>query len=100
MDNKEKVENHFGIEITTDTSLVCNHYIYTVLTADNFQLIVSTTDRNNVNIKENLYYYEPNLNEVLVSVIKEFGKGSKIFIDKIDEDWVEDALQELVDEMD
>ncbi|MDB2321638.1 hypothetical protein N9V34_01830 [Flavobacteriaceae bacterium] len=100
MGNKEKVENHFGVEITSDKSSICNHYIYTIHTADGYELIVSTTDPNKVNIRKNLYYYYPNLGDVLVGVIKEFGKGAKILIEMIDEPWVEDALQKLVDELD
>ena len=44
MDNKEKIEKHFSIELTDTWAKGYSHYIYEESTADGYTVYISTDD--------------------------------------------------------
>ena len=47
---EETAKKHFNIKITSEFSDDCIHYFYNILTADGYELFVSTKDPNNIEL--------------------------------------------------
>lgn len=104
MDNKEKVEKHFSIEITDDWAKDYSHYIYEETTADNYIVYISTDDPANVSVNKNVFYFDNDLAAELVRAIVDdkIAPGSKIYIGMLNdgEYWIEDAYFEIIEKLD
>jgi hypothetical protein len=104
MDNKEKVEKHFSIKFTDDWAKDCSHYIYEESTADGYTVYISTDDPANVDVNENVFYYDNDLGAELVRAIVDdkIDPGSKIHIGMLNdgEYWIEDAYGEIIEKLD
>ena len=104
MDNKEKVEKHFSIEFTDDWAKDCSHYIYEETTADGYTIYISTDDPANVDVNENVFYYDNDLGAELVRalIVDKIDPGSKIHIGMLNdgEYWIEDAYVEIIEKLD
>ena len=105
MDNKEKIEKHFSIEITDTWANDYSHYIYEESTADGYTVYISTDDPVNApDINENVFYYDNDLAAELVTAIvdNKIESGSKIYISMLydGETWIDDAYDEIIEKLD
>jgi hypothetical protein len=93
----ENVLKHFGKEITDIWSEDCQWYIYEEQTSDGYSIHISTSTPNHVTVNEDVHYYDNDLNDTLVELIKEdyFDHIKKIYIDDKEAYYVEEAIREL-----
>ena len=94
-----EVFKHYDIQITAQWGIICAWYIYEESTADGYTIYVSTSDPYHVNISEDLYYYESELSDAIISFFETSIKGSIIYIEDISKDYVKDALEYLNKEL-
>ena len=93
----ELIKNHLEISISTDISDFDNNdcAIYNESSADGYDLYVVTNDTTNVNVCENVFYYDHDIADQFSEQIR---YGDRIFYidDGIYEDcYIEDKLIEL-----
>ncbi len=93
----ELVKNHLEISISTDISDFENNdcTIYTESSADGYDLWVVTNDTRNVNVCENVFYYDHDIADQFSEQIR-YGDRTFYIDDSIYEDcYIEDKLLEL-----
>ena len=93
----ELVKNHLEISISTDISDFDNNdcAIYNESTADGYDVFVITNDTRNVNVCENVYYYDHDIADQFSEQIR-YGDKTFYIDDFIYEDcYIEDKLLEL-----
>ena len=94
-----EVFKHYDIQITTQWGIICAWYIYEESTADGYTIYVSTRDPRHINISEDVYYYDTELSDAIISFFETSIKGSIIYIEDISKDYVKDALEYLNKEL-
>ena len=93
----ELVKNHLEISISTDISDFENNdcTIYNESSADGYDLYVVTNDTRNVNVCENVFYYDHDIADQFSEQIR-YGDRTFYIDDGIYEDcYIEDKLIEL-----
>ena len=93
----ELVKNHLEISISTDISDFDNNdcTIYNESTADGYDVFVVTNDTRNVNVCENVFYYDHDIADQFSEQIR-YGDKTFYIDDSIYEDcYIEDKLVEL-----
>ena len=93
----ELIKNHLEISISTDISDFDNNdcAIYTESSADGYDLYVVTNDTTNVNVCENVFYYDHDIADQFSEQIR-YGDRTFYIDDGIYEDcYIEDKLIEL-----
>ena len=93
----ELVKNHLEISISTDISDFENNdcTIYNESSADGYDLYVVTNDTRNVNVCENVFYYDHDIANQFSEQIR-YGDKTFYIDDSIYEDcYIEDKLVEL-----
>ena len=96
----ELVKNHLEISISTDISDFENNdcAIYNESTADGYDVFVVTNDTRNVNVCENVFYYDHDIADQFSEQIR-YGDRTFYIDDGIYEDcYIEDKLLELFSE--
>lgn len=83
---KKQVLEHFECEIT-DQWQNPDFSIYEESTADGYSVWIATDDDKSINVNEDVYYYENELNDVLYDAISDY---NQIYCDNYD--FVEDAI--------
>ena len=83
---KNQVLEYYECEIT-DTWQNPDFSIYEESTADGYSVWIATDDDKSINVNEDVYYYENDLNDVLYEAIPDY---SNIYCDNYD--FVEDAI--------
>ena len=83
---KKQVLEHFECEIT-DNWQNPDFSIYEESTADGYSIWIATDDDKSINVNEDVYYYENELNDVLYEAIPDY---NNIYCDNYD--FVEDAI--------
>ena len=83
---KKQVLEHFECEIT-DRWQNPDFSIYEESTADGYSVWIATDDDKHMNVNEDVYYYENELNDVLYDAIPDY---NNIYCDNYD--FVEDAI--------
>ena len=83
---KKQVLEHFECEIT-DQWQNPDFSIYEESTADGYSVWIATDDDKHINVNEDVYYYENELNDVLYDAISDY---NQIYCDNYD--FVEDAI--------
>ena len=83
---KKQVLEHFECEIT-DRWQNPDFSIYEESTADGYSVWIATDDNKSINVNEDVYYYENELNDVLYDAIPDY---NNIYCDNYD--FVEDAI--------
>ena len=98
---KLSAEKHFNIKITSEWSDDCIHYFYNILTADGYELFISTKDPNNIELSKNVFYYDNDLAGELTSVVLNNKETNKIYVsrDLVDTAWYDEGLQSIKDEL-
>ena len=98
MEKLKAAQEHFKFRLTDDWSNECNFYIYEESTADGYSVYIATEDTSNINVNENVYYYDSDLAHALTEFIKdiEYSREKQIiYIDDISAQFVEEAIEEL-----
>ena len=95
----EAVLNHYHVKITDDFVNDADFYIYEESTADGYSVFVATHDQRQVNINENVYYYDSDLGDALEEHIQ-YSNGDEdypevIYVDDIYADYVEYAIENM-----
>ena len=95
----EAVLNHYHVKITDDFVNDADFYIYEESTADGYSVFVATHDQRQVNINENVYYYDSDLSGALEDSIR-YSNGDEdypevIYVDDIYTDYVEYAIENM-----
>jgi len=83
---KKQVLEHFECEIT-DQWQNPDFSIYEESTADGYSVWIATDDDKSINVNEDVYYYENELNDVLYDAIPDY---NNIYCDNYD--FIEDAI--------
>lgn len=101
MENLKEVENYFNFKLTDEWGLQ-DFYIYEESTADGYFVYIATDNNENINVSEDVYYYDSDLTATLVEYIDYGCKLNEdvIYIDDLEAYFVEEAIQELTEIMD
>lgn len=96
---RESVLKHFNVEFTEDYSNDADFFIYEEPTADGYSVFVATYDQNNVNVNENVYYYDSDLGDALEEHIR-YSNGDEdnpeiIYVDDLHQQFIDDAIIQL-----
>ena len=96
---RESVLNHFHVELTDEWTDEASFYIYEESTVDGYSVYVAAYDPNEINVSENVYYYDHDLSKVLEETIR-YGNGDEdtpdlIYVDDLYQDFIDSAVQEL-----
>ena len=78
LDKYEKVLEIYDAEITHDWDNNCTAYFYEESTADGYGVYISTEDDRNININEDLHYYESDWFNKLADYIT---NGCRVYIE-------------------
>jgi len=89
------MENYPQFELTTYWTDDADFYIYEETTADGYTIYVATSDPSNIDISEEVYYYDTDLEDAWYKALK---NGGKIYADDLDSYQLSDALKKLNDE--
>ena len=91
---RKSVLDHYGVELTSDYTGDAEFSIYEESTADGYSLWIATCDTRQINICENVHYYDSDLGDVLAEAIK-YSNGDSDFPETF---YVEDEYANYVDE--
>jgi hypothetical protein len=93
----ELIKNHLEISISTDISDFENNdcTIYTESSADGYDLWVVTNDTRNVNVCENVFYYDHDIADQFSEQIRYGDRTFYIDSDIYEDCYIEDKLIEL-----
>ena len=97
----EKVQEHFNFKLIEDFHRP-DYAIYSESTADGYEVFVAHEPGAQVNVSEDVFYYDSDLSERLEEVIRDYnadGVEIAIYVDDLEYDWIEYAIDELYDEM-
>ena len=96
----ELVKNHLEISISTDISDFDNVdcHIYNESTADGYDVFVVTNDTRNVNVCENVFYYDHDIADQFSEQIRYGDRTFYIDEDIFNDCYIEDKLLELFSE--
>ena len=95
MDNKvRKYLDHYDAEVYTSYTDEdnCSFHIYREDTADGYEVFIAkyTSDRN-INIMDDLYYYEHDLTKIVIEKIQE---GETVYVD--DNIWADNYMEDEI----
>jgi hypothetical protein len=91
----KKLSDHFDFEVTDNWPRHAEFYCYTETTQDGYEVWVATPDCDRVHVCEHVYYYDNDLSEVLSDAMRD---GGLIYVDDLEADYYEEALERLFDE--
>jgi hypothetical protein len=96
---KESVLKHFYVELTDQWTDNASFYIYEESTVDGYSVWIATYDTSQINISEDVHYYDSNLGDALEEAIR-YGNGDEhnpdlIYVDDLYQDFIDSAIQEL-----
>tara|TARA_B110000967_G_scaffold207418_1_gene256732 strand:+ start:449 stop:754 length:306 start_codon:yes stop_codon:yes gene_type:complete len=95
MEKLKRVQEHFKFKLT-DSWGECDFYIYEESTADGYSVYIASDSVQNINVNENIYYYDSDLSEPLIEHIECIGeKEETIYVDNMDAFFVEEAIEKL-----
>jgi hypothetical protein len=95
---KKVVCKHFDLELTDEWSSSCDHYIYEESTNDGYTVWISTHDTNNINVNEDVNYYDGNLAEEFKQAIYDNDHSDvTIYLSMLydNEWWIQDAINDI-----
>jgi hypothetical protein len=96
---EESVLKHFHVELTDQWANDASFYIYEESTVDGYSVWIATYDTSQINIGEDVHYYDSDLSDALEEAIR-YGNGDEhnpdlIYVDDLYQDFIESAIQEL-----
>jgi hypothetical protein len=78
--------------LTDEWTNEADFYVYEETTADGYSIWVATSNPNNIDINEDVYYYDSDLDDVWDDILK---KGGLIYTDDLDSYTLKDALEKI-----
>ena len=92
---QEKVLEHYEATITDEWKDRMDFYMYEESTSDGYSVFIATHDPANININDDVNYYDSEFSTILVEVIEMSNNEPEIYIDSPSECWVGDAMSQL-----
>ena len=94
----KKLCKHYDFELIEEWHGRADYFIYTETTADGYEVWIATdNDKGDINVGEDVHYYDNDLSEVLQEQIR-YG-GVIIYVDDLEAYYVNDALETMFDNM-
>ena len=94
----KKLCKHYDAELIDERPQTADYFMYTETTADGYEAYVATEYATaDVNINEDVHYYDSDLAEVLMEWIR-YG-GAVIYVEDIEAYYVTEALERMFDNM-
>ena len=91
--------DYYHRELTDQWHDSCDFFIYEENTADGYEVYVACHDIKNISINEDVYYYESDLQDVLVShFLDRHNSDARVYVSDLDADYVDSAIKELYQE--
>ena len=78
--------------LTDEWTNEADFYVYEETTADGYSIWVATSNLNNIDINEDVYYYDSDLDDAWDDILK---KGGLIYTDDLDNYTLKDALEKI-----
>ena len=96
---KKSVLDHYGVELTDHYASDESFSVYEESTADGYSVWIATDDTSNINISENVYYYDSDLGDALAEAIR-FSNGDvdspeTFYVEDLDAHYVQEAIEQL-----
>lgn len=91
---KKSVLDHYGVELTNDYTGDAEFSIYEESTVDGYSVWIATCDTRQINICEDVHYYDSDLGDALAEAIK-YSNGHADFPETF---YIEDEYANYVDE--
>lgn len=100
---RESVLNHFGVQLVDQWTDNASFFVYEEYTKDGYTVYIATENPNNINICEDVYYYDHDLGDSLAEFIR-FSNGDedfpeKIYVDDFYTSYIDSAMQQLFEEL-
>ena len=96
----KKVQDHFNFKLTDDYNRP-DYAIYSQSTADGYEVFVAHEPDTQLNIEEDVFYYDSDLSERLEEVIKDNYHQTDeeyiIYVDDLEYEWIEYAIDEILE---
>jgi hypothetical protein len=97
------VLGHYDHKLIDEWDDDAEYFIYEESTADGYSVYIATANPRQINIGEDVYYYDSDLGEMLAEAIK-WGNGDpeypeKIYVDDLGAQYVQDAMEQLFEEL-
>ena len=98
---KQAVKSYYGLKIDENAYSSADVYAYEESTADGYSLYVVTHDMRNVCISEDVYYYENDVAEAVMEMIRDQGSYCVLYADQyfLDDIYFDDILLEEFSEV-
>ena len=97
----KKVQDHFNFKLTDDYNRP-DYAIYSESTADGYEVFVAHEPDSQVNISEDVFYYDSDLSERLEEVIRDEHETDEeyiIYVDDLEYEWIEYAIDEILEDI-
>ncbi len=98
----EKVQEHFNFKLTDDYNRP-DYAIYSQSTADGYEVFIAHEPDSQLNIEDDVFYYDSDLSERLEEVIRdnehETDEEYVIYVDDLDYEWIEYAIDEILEDI-
>lgn len=96
---KKSVLDYYGVELTNHYGKNADFSIYEESTVDGYSVWIATDNTNNINICENVYYYDSDLGDALAEAIR-FSNGDvdfpeTFYVEDDDAHYVDEAIEQL-----
>ena len=91
---KKSVLDHYGVELTNDYTGDAEFSIYEESTVDGYSVWIATCDTRQINICEDVHYYDSDLGDALAEAIK-YSNGNSEYPETF---YIEDEYANYVDE--
>ena len=100
---REAVLGHYDHKLIDEWDDDAAHFIYEESTADGYSVYIATANPRQINIGEDVYYYDRDLGDNLAEAIK-WGNGDpeypeKIYVEDLGARYVQDAMEQLFEEL-
>mgnify|MGYP001597456799 FL=1 len=89
---KKVVLDYYHAEITDEWNTSADFHIYEETTADGYSVYVCAHDDRNINVAENVHYYDGELSQELKQAIVD---GCVIYVDGMEAYFIDEAIREL-----
>ena len=91
--------DYYHRELTDQWHDSCDFFMYEENTADGYCVYVACHDTNKISINEDVYYYEHDLQDVLVDhFLDRHNSDARVYVSDLDADYVDLAIKELYTE--
>ena len=91
--------DYYHRELTDQWHDSCDFFMYEENTADGYEVYVACHDIKNISINEDVYYYEHDLQDVLVDhFLDRHNSDARVYVSDLDADYVDLAIKELYTE--